>query len=75
MVLHAADGPLEASTCGCSHKPFRSLNTGVKGWGLVGGHGVDYRGVCFGGERGSRRTSLEAAPDARSAGVSVLQFK
>ena len=42
--LHAAGSPLEASTCGCSHKPFRSLNVGVKGWGLAGWHGVDYRG-------------------------------
>ena len=42
--LHAAGGPLEASTCGCFHKPFRSLKPGVKGWGLAGRHGVDCRG-------------------------------
>ena len=42
--LHAAGGPLEASTCGCFHKPFRSLNAGVKGWGLAGRHDVDCRG-------------------------------
>ena len=42
--LHAAGSPLEASTCGCFHKPFRSLNAGVKGWGLAGRHGVDCRG-------------------------------
>ena len=42
--LHAAGSPLEASTCGCFHKPFRSLNAGVKGWGLAGRHDVDCRG-------------------------------
>ena len=42
--LHAAGGPLEASTCGCFYKPFRSLNAGVKGWGLTGRHGMDCRG-------------------------------
>ena len=40
----AVGGPLEASTCGGSHKPCRSFSVGVKGWRLADRLAVDHPG-------------------------------